>query len=251
MTERKRVYSKTYFYAGSFWNVYIQKVKSSNKSPQLGVYLHRAKEREQDLLGAYGPDRVMISGTVDERIGYLEREMQANADSHARRNNRRRYTAERAADVEAGVDVGMRDPSAPLVPHSRFSTNHPGLSTFMTGGSQRSTGARHSLAVPDMSSYGATGLEDSSSNESSEDEDDRMNDAGRESQTWFKRPAISTLPPYIDARPTVTTYFKIYSPSKGGRMLSLYESAPDYFDFSQSWGWKSSTLMVDDDEDAG
>lgn len=29
-------------------------------------------------------------------------------------------------------------------------------------------------------------------------------------------------------------------------MLSVYESAPDRFNFSQSWGWKSSTLMLED-----
>lgn len=29
-------------------------------------------------------------------------------------------------------------------------------------------------------------------------------------------------------------------------MLSLYESAPDHFNFSQSWGWKSSTMILDD-----
>ena len=28
--------------------------------------------------------------------------------------------------------------------------------------------------------------------------------------------------------------------------MSVYESAPDKFNFSQSWGWKSSTLMLDD-----
>lgn len=55
-----------------------------------------------------------------------------------------------------------------------------------------------------------------------------------------------TLPPYVDPRPTIKTYFKIYSPSKGGRLLSVYESAPDKFDFSQSWGWRSSTLMLDE-----
>ncbi|KAK5013349.1 hypothetical protein LTR60_003915, partial [Cryomyces antarcticus] len=59
----------------------------------------------------------------------------------------------------------------------------------------------------------------------------------------FHTPA---LPPYIDNRPTIKTYFKIYSPSKGGRMLSVYESAPDQFNFSQSWGWKSSSLCLDE-----
>ena len=60
------------------------------------------------------------------------------------------------------------------------------------------------------------------------------------------RALVPTLPPYVDGRPTIKTYFKIYSPSKGGRMLSIYESAPDRFNFSQSWGWKSSTLMLDE-----
>ncbi|KAI8098720.1 uncharacterized protein BX664DRAFT_319412 [Halteromyces radiatus] len=37
-----RIYSKTVFYAGSNWNMYIQKTKSQRKEiPQLGVYLHR------------------------------------------------------------------------------------------------------------------------------------------------------------------------------------------------------------------
>ncbi|KAI7881071.1 hypothetical protein K492DRAFT_207032 [Lichtheimia hyalospora FSU 10163] len=37
-----RVYSKTIFYAGSNWNMYIQKARSQRKGvPQLGVYLHR------------------------------------------------------------------------------------------------------------------------------------------------------------------------------------------------------------------
>ncbi len=61
-----------------------------------------------------------------------------------------------------------------------------------------------------------------------------------------KRYHAPTIPPYVDARPTIKTYFKIYSPSRGGRMLSVYESAPDRFNFSQSWGWKSSTLMLDE-----
>src|SRR6202000_3255602 len=63
------------------------------------------------------------------------------------------------------------------------------------------------------------------------------------------RPGVNrtpTLPPYVDARPTIRTWFKIYSPSKGGRLLSVYESAPDRFNFSQSWGWKSGSLMLDD-----
>ncbi|KAI7823013.1 hypothetical protein BC939DRAFT_503480 [Gamsiella multidivaricata] len=40
LQENVRVYSDVIFYAGSYWNVYIQKL-SSSKGLQLGVYLHR------------------------------------------------------------------------------------------------------------------------------------------------------------------------------------------------------------------
>lgn len=85
---------------------------------------------------------------------------------------------------------------------------------------------------------------------SSEDEDDDDDD---EAPNLRPRPTLPrsipskpALPPYVDARPTIRTYFKIYSPSRGGRMLSVYESAPDRFNYSQSWGWKSLTLMLED-----
>ncbi len=29
-------------------------------------------------------------------------------------------------------------------------------------------------------------------------------------------------------------------------MIATYESAPDRFNFSQSWGWRSSTMILDD-----
>jgi len=57
---------------------------------------------------------------------------------------------------------------------------------------------------------------------------------------------VSAMPPYIDSRQTIRTYFKIYSPSKAGRLLSIYESDPDKFDLSKSWGWKSSQMQLDD-----
>nr|CAG8434000.1 13825_t:CDS:2 [Entrophospora candida] len=41
LKEKQRVYSATKFYAGSNWNMYIQKIKTPRKGIQLGVYLHR------------------------------------------------------------------------------------------------------------------------------------------------------------------------------------------------------------------
>ena len=96
------------------------------------------------------------------------------------------------------------------------------------------------------------GVSDSSSDSSSDEElkifPGLDHKARHELSSEPCRPALS---PYQDERSTIKTYFKIYSPSKGGRMLSVYESKPDDFNLSQSWGWKSSTLVVDDDAASG
>jgi hypothetical protein len=183
LKEKKRVYSRTVSYAGSFWNIYIQKVRSA-KNDQLGVYLHRAKDRETDDAPA------LTNASVDERIGLLEREMLM------RRDGRRARVDAAAADDDTSGSGGDNPVFArrPPIPPSYSSSS-----------------STSSDAIPPNPSSG-----------------------------------IAALPPYIDARPTIKTYFKIYSPSKGGRMLSIYESAPDRFNFSQSWGWKSSTLMLDE-----
>ncbi|KAK9245166.1 hypothetical protein V1506DRAFT_269775 [Lipomyces tetrasporus] len=44
LREEKRVYSGTIWYAGSYWNIYIQKVKQRKSVVQMGVYLHRVKD---------------------------------------------------------------------------------------------------------------------------------------------------------------------------------------------------------------
>ena len=236
LKERKRVYSRTVFYAGSLWNLYIQKVKSGSKSPQLGVYLHRAKEREPD--DQSGPASGFLSrASVDQRIGALEREMLQRND-HSQRHQRR-YVWEPVADAEASGENSSGDPDATLISHSR-STPHAGLSTFMTNTSPRKS-ARQSLVH-----QVATSLDDSTSGSEAEV---TATITGPTMTRPSQRVGTPALPPYVDIRPTIKTYFKIYGPSKGGRMLSVYESAPDNFNFSQSWGWKSSTLMVDDEDE--
>ncbi|KAK4944144.1 hypothetical protein LTR66_014539, partial [Elasticomyces elasticus] len=107
LKEKKRVYSRTVFYAGSLWNIYIQKVRSA-KNPQLGVYLHRAKERETEevIAGTAG----LAQGSVDQRIGQLEREMLFRSERRARRRGR---TDRDAAEAEEESGSGG-DPDATL-----------------------------------------------------------------------------------------------------------------------------------------
>lgn len=282
LKEKKRVYSRTVFYAGSLWNIYIQKV-ATTRNKQLGVYLHRAKERETEevLAGTAG----LAQGSVDERIGVLERELLSRGERRERRRGRRGGTlGSDGAEVDEGESSGSAGDAAPPPLHSSSVVTADGegpplrasamrnllsrgrnartaglpaaadaVGASSSGDVSRSSAAAFS-SEPASSGYPPESEEDEEGNYSSDEDDDDDGDddevdadeTDRLNSARQRTFHVPTLPPYVDARPTIRTYFKIYSPSRGGRMLSVYESAPDRFNFSQSWGWKSSTLMLDE-----
>ncbi|KAF2092252.1 hypothetical protein K490DRAFT_17278, partial [Saccharata proteae CBS 121410] len=247
LREKIRVYSRTVFYAGSLWNIYIQKVRSAK---QLGVYLHRAKDYSRDPDASAG----IQAQSVEAKIERMEREF---ARTERRRNDRSSRRAEQASAVLAAAATEEEtsgsggDPDtivgedSPLRPSPLSRLNHLQLGVDSeVSGAQRPDWMRSSSGF---------------SSDSSDDGDDDLPTGSRRQSVHHlssstlvkhhdstKQQQRPTLPPYSDTRPTIKTYFKIYSPSKGGRLLSVYESAPDEFNFSQSWGWKSSTLMLDD-----
>ncbi|KAH7397409.1 hypothetical protein BKA66DRAFT_454305 [Pyrenochaeta sp. MPI-SDFR-AT-0127] len=264
LKEKKRVYSRTVSYAGSLWNIYIQKVRSA-KSVQLGVYLHRAKEREGDDIALSSGLSQQNNGSVDERIGQLEREMLMRSERRDRRRSTRAHFSDPAAEEDTSGSGG--DPEATLVspgPRNplfsssslgrRRSTNMPRLASGGIVHSPFQSLATSPLADGHTTDYRGLSTDmyshlHYSSDSSDDDESDTaayINPSLISRAQRKTRALVPTLPPYVDGRPTIKTYFKIYSPSKGGRMLSIYESAPDRFNFSQSWGWKSSTLMLDE-----
>ena len=230
LKEKKRVYSRTVWYAGSLWNVYIQKVETT-KNTQLGVYLHRAKEKEGS------DDTHHHSSSVDERIGQVELLM--------RRNNRNRRHSRGDLLDEDNSNSGT-DPDATLVSAEQPSRAATISNLLRGGGSSRDDSSlTKSSQSPTPLSLSSMPYNASDQPYDSDDENfDPTYSNNRESKSTHN--SVPTLPAYVDGRPTIKTYFKIYSPSKGGRMLSVYESAPDLFNFSQSWGWKSSTMVLDD-----
>jgi hypothetical protein len=243
LKERKRVYSRTVFYAGSLWNIYIQKVHSARSTKQLGVYLHRAKERETEeaVYGGAGGATRISSGSVEGRIGMLERDMVHG--SGRRRGHRNRESLGdnvRLEGEESSSSAGEAEANNNAAASSSTSRFAP-----LPDRRHRKTGQTDVLASASPTAPSTfTSLSAADSSESSSEDDSSMPRPPPLSRSLSSsKPA---LPPYVDGRPTIRTYFKIYSPSRGGRMLSVYESAPDKFNFSQSWGWKSSTLMLDD-----
>ncbi|MCJ1380264.1 hypothetical protein MMC17_003367 [Xylographa soralifera] len=231
LKEKKRVYSSTVWYAGSLWNVYVQKIETS-KNTQLGVYLHRERHRE----GSEDYIANMLHNSVDERIGHLEREMlmrRSTARNRQQQNNTRSY-----AEEETSGSGG--DPDATLVAGTSAEADLRRQSTALSG-LLRNHGQGIMKASETPATLTLSSLPDRQFG-IDPDTDDESTDLTRPSKKY----KVPTLPPYVDARPTIKTYFKIYTPSKGGRMLSVYESAPDQFNFSQSWGWKSSNMVLDD-----
>ncbi|KAF9729455.1 hypothetical protein PMIN01_12319 [Paraphaeosphaeria minitans] len=263
LKEKKRVYSRTVSYAGSLWNIYIQKVRSA-KNVQLGVYLHRAKERDVDDNIHANSVSQQNGGSVNDRIGQVERDLSLRDERRERRRSGRAPPTHNLNDEDTSGSGG--EPDGTLVSTgSRNPLLAPGsLAARRSGTIPRLLSTRdHSqfqfpvIISPEMEADGSTSSpffpltldapSENPSDESDDDEDDVPILYANPSLAQRRpRAAVSTLPTYVDARSTIKTYFKIYSPSKGGRMLSIYESAPDRFNFSQSWGWKSSTLMLDE-----
>jgi hypothetical protein len=250
LCERKKVYSRTVSYAGSLWNIYIQKLQSS-KTVQLGVYLHRARESERETKVAGGSLIEKSGGSVGQRMRELRRR-EMSLDRH--RATSRMFLSDPSDDESSGNGDHMSLTEA--FPHNR-STYQLALHPAAFGRrDQSSISPSHSAPLSPLEQgkirseppTSATDPHHDGSSHSDEElrasyPDPSLSLPGVESS----RPLRPTLPTYVDNRQTVKTYFRIYSPAKGGRMLNVFESAPDRFNFSQSWGWKSTALM---DEDA-
>lgn len=234
LPERKRIYSQTFFYAGSYWNIYIQKLQPSTRSkrlPRLGFYLHRTK-------GPDGEDGPL--NFVDEQIRTLERGFvrpsgpnYGGTTSDFGRPYIESTSTEDATDhLRAAMHSAMSRP---------FSA-----SRCMDNNTHENTNT--SSLLDDEHSFFDSHQDSPPANHS--------NHLNTSSHTNHRRTPQDpnrpnhphpTLPPYIDTRPTVRAYFKIHTITPNGRHLNVHQSVPDKFNFSQSWGWKSSTMMGEEE----
>ncbi|KAK9467300.1 hypothetical protein V1512DRAFT_236628 [Lipomyces arxii] len=182
LREDKRVYSDTIWYAGSYWNIYIQKVRQRKSVLQMGVYLHRAKTSGLTSLSTKDPDNDLS--------------MSMNRMYFSDDNSVNELVQE--SDVTGGVTTNMSVRSNVVDADIPFGASPRAVQT-----PTKSVSTSQSIAMPE----------------------------------------------YLDMRPQILTYFKIFTPSKKGKhAITCFSSSPDYFNFSQSWGWKSTTLCAAVDE---
>lgn len=260
LEEGKRIYSDTYWYAGSYWNVYIQKCRYK-KGFQLGVYLHRSKSENSNE----------DSTTFTFNTG-VRREWGRALDDYLQIGNDEIgdedltvMTMENLSVNNNNSDASMFRPAGATRQNSILSSSHLGQplqqqqhhgqrlfsfggnsSTF--GGNSAPFGTNSTTFGVNSSSFGATNSASCSlfATQSSPNTSFGMfGDSGKKEPRREKQKNSTEYnsASYLDSRPEVGAYFEIYTPSRRGKTsLTCFSSAPDKFGFSQSWGWKSTSL---------
>ncbi|ORY32283.1 hypothetical protein BCR39DRAFT_523756 [Naematelia encephala] len=69
LPEKERAYSQTVFYAGSYFNVYVQTIRKKEKGTQLGIYLHRQNPGEIFPTPS-APGQVLGGEKVDDDVAF-------------------------------------------------------------------------------------------------------------------------------------------------------------------------------------
>lgn len=233
MKEKKKLHSPDIWIAGSLWNIYCQRIEGTTGT-RLGFYLYRAKLSEASVVS-------FCTNTVEGRIGALERDMITPEERTERIRWKRRHqhqsrTASGNDPVETNIVPRLTPTSS--VPFHRFTA------ATLTHDDRPAISTQH--AVPRQRSD--TNLSDSSDGEYRSVLHNTNTGVVSPSSRRSRSTGENVLPPYTDARPVIKAYFKIYLSSNAGRTTSLYESAPDTFKRSQSWGWESAAMMADEQE---
>ncbi len=319
LQEKQRLYSPTFFYAGSVWNLYIQVVKKA-KGIQLGIYLHRQSLTEQlpppsaptpeegettsglateaAWPGAPGGARSTQRG---EPHGTPSREQGAAPGQRSVHQSTRGSVFGVAAGDESLVgeggssffDTSLTSPirvggtgyaagagSTLTLPSGRTLTRLGGnsagspmrnslLDPFASAeaeGSRLSTEGGSLASLSSLGEFGASltrdttaaGAGSSPAGGAGGDESRSRHSTGTQAGGGAARPPIvelyaggpsvyQTCPlppiPYRDPRIELRAYFSIHCPSPLGTALTKFSSGPDRFTVSQSWGWKSSSLL--------
>ncbi|KAI4517159.1 hypothetical protein K525DRAFT_243654 [Schizophyllum commune Loenen D] len=226
LSEKTRLYSRTVWYAGSLFNVYVQvnntstntttRRKPAHGATQLGIYVHR-------------------QSSVDPAPG-------ASAPRPLRHAQSLTFAAvpKPAPPLPPLIEA---TPPRPLSAHARHTRNLSGNSASNVGSPTRSfmpmlsrsvtPGARTSAAAANSPPPAPTPLSSSLPSSSSMPE--------RGVLAHYETPAPNQA--YRDPRAAVLAYFGVTC-HLGGAGQVRFSSAPDVFKVSQSWGWKSRDLNV-------
>ncbi|EIN13191.1 hypothetical protein PUNSTDRAFT_123350 [Punctularia strigosozonata HHB-11173 SS5] len=241
LKEKSRLHSRTVFYAGSLWNVYVQVVRkkdtasTSNRggkgTVQLGVYLHR--QSTVDPVPAASAPATSVAPAPTP----------AHTSSRAEHQTHSRDRGGSMPALTPSISLPAPRPSglATLLHPSRSSTPAPPPTPTAQ---QRSTTP---VSSPTRAHFVGS-LPSSLPSPTASGSGLRHTNTSVAYAPALPVTAPSPAPPqpYRDPRPSVAAYFSIACASATGAALTRFTSAPDVFSVSQSWGWKSSSLRTEE-----
>ncbi|EJU01154.1 hypothetical protein DACRYDRAFT_116957 [Dacryopinax primogenitus] len=237
-----KIHSRTIFYAGSLFNVYIQVVKRKKEEKDVGSGPGQGeKEKDKETqLGVYVQRWSMVNPVPPASA----------PPAHARVQHRREESAASAHSLATSTP-----PQPPgSVPLHVAATWHPGAagraptpspipfpraSTPRLGTSARASALSRS-ASPTPSMPGQTTPNGNQSPTAAFVFPSASPTTPTAAPTSY--PPSAPVTPYRDPRQTLRAYFAVTCCSSIGTVLTRFSSAPDKFDVAQSWGWKSSCL---------
>ncbi|KAH3677118.1 hypothetical protein WICMUC_001873 [Wickerhamomyces mucosus] len=211
----KRVYAKTLSYAGSYWNLYIQKIKHK-KGYQIGVYVHRASSIQPSKNGIINRD-IFERSTNDDSSSNING---LNGDTFNISSQSSK------SDISGYPRLNYAGESRPKkVRKERF----PELNaSHITKSGNRDLSFEIQKAEEEIN----TKLRLDEYIETSDD--DKEFEDSEEKQSFLA---------YEDSRLKTSLYYVLYTPSrKSKNALTCFISTPDLFNKSQSWGWKSNSM---------
>ncbi|KAH3668135.1 hypothetical protein OGAPHI_001889 [Ogataea philodendri] len=186
----KRLYGTTFWYAGSYWNLYLQKNRLQLKNTyQIGAYLHRANNG---------------NSTPASKHGLI------NPDVYAGNINYQSMPRKRSQQMNMGSDGSIS----------------------LSGSNLHGAEEKENVQDDSLLSLNELSFSDGSAQTSRSPVTD-----GRSFLT------------YEDQRSMIKVYFIIFTPSRRERpTITSFLSVPNDFHKSQSWGWKSNSMCVFNDD---
>ncbi|KAG8906224.1 hypothetical protein FRB99_007371 [Tulasnella sp. 403] len=215
-----RLYSNTVWCMGSLWNVYVQIVRK--KGLQLGVYLQR-----QSFVDSIPPHSVPYLPGV--RGNRTDTPTQATAGMVAL------HPSVSMPTFSGGH--GADRPHTPVPPPSNASPrSRPWAIPYHTHSTTAFPLVRslpNHAGSPTPTPMAGTSVPTSSPM-------NPISSQSQQSQQPLTCPSTAPNSPYRDPRQSIRAYFSISCPSATGASSTKFCSAPDFFNVTQSWGWKSS-----------
>ncbi|KAK3842626.1 MAG: hypothetical protein J3R72DRAFT_523521 [Linnemannia gamsii] len=265
LRENVRVCSDAFFYAGSYWNLYIQKLPTNqNGGLQLGVYLHRhslpnvssesgvRRRLGLPLFPLVSPSSHLRGSGNDRRLDVesllqSEVEQQGDVDGVCINGDIRNIDLPPLVPLEGQLHR-LRQQALPeslsagtIVSHWSSSTGSTGAGG--AGGVDMNIGGASTTVTPSPTTAAtgaaASGTADATPPSPSPRPVEATNTVTAAAAASFE----NSFSGFVDRREKTRTWFKIYAVSVGpGHDITQFQSAPDDFAVMQSWGWRSASL---------